>query len=192
MDPINIIVGINVVAVFAANFSGAKTGFKTSITQVKEKPKTYLQNFPLILATLTLIALVIGLFEIGTLPYDEKYKNIRVAGLIIYLFFSWFQVWAYKSLGANYSQDIVILNKHNLIDKGPYKFIRHPHYLAQILIDLGAAAATLSFVIAPLALIEIPILIQRAVLEEKLLQKYFKDSFIIYKKKTGFMIPFIG
>jgi protein-S-isoprenylcysteine O-methyltransferase Ste14 len=58
--------------------------------------------------------------------------------------------------------------------------------------DLGAAFALLSYIILPIALLEIPFLILRANLEEKLLAKYFKNEFEDYKKKSGFLLPFIG
>jgi protein-S-isoprenylcysteine O-methyltransferase Ste14 len=192
MDPINIIVGINIIAVFGANISGAKAGFKTTITQVKEKPKTYLQTLPLTLATVSLIALIISVFQVGTLSYEPKYNYIRLVSLLVYLIFSWIQIWSFRSLGKNYSQDIVILNKHELISKGPYKIIRHPQYLSQIIIDISGAVATLSYIVLPLALIQIPLLIKRALLEEKLLIKHFMDKYESYKKKSGFIIPFIG
>ena len=44
MDPINIIVALNILATFGVNVSSAKKGFRSSITAYKEKPKTYLQN----------------------------------------------------------------------------------------------------------------------------------------------------
>jgi len=40
MDPINIFVGLNLVATFGANISGAKRGLKEKLTVHKEKPKT--------------------------------------------------------------------------------------------------------------------------------------------------------
>jgi protein-S-isoprenylcysteine O-methyltransferase Ste14 len=57
---------------------------------------------------------------------------------------------------------------------------------------LGATAATLSYLVGIFALIEIPIYIMRASLEDKLLAKYFSEKFFDYKKKSGFMFPFIG
>lgn len=192
MDPINIIVGLNIIAAFGANISGAKRGLKSKIGAFKEKPDTYLQNFPVILTTLTLIGLILGVFQIGTIEYLEKYNIIRYVGLAFYLVFSWVQVWAFKTLGESYSQEVLIKKNHQLITKGPFRFLRHPQYFSQVLIDLGGAAATLSFIVAPLALIEIPFLIMRASLEDKLLQKHFGDEFSTYKKKSGFFIPFIG
>ncbi len=193
MDPINIIVLINVIATFGANLTGAKKGLKSTVTPVKERPKTYLQKLPLIFATVTLVLLILSVFQVGTLNYSENiHLNIyRIAGLIVYLVFSWIQIWAYKSLGESYSQDIVIFKDHKLAEKGPYKLIRHPQYLSQILVDLGGGFATLSYILIPLAIIQIPMLVMRASFEEKLLHKHFKDIFEQYKSSRGFMIPFI-
>ena len=192
MDPINIIILLNVIGTFGANVTGAKRGLKSQVSEIKEKPKTFLQKFPPIVSALSLIALVLAVFQIGTLNYTEDFNSIRYIGLIVYLIFSWIQVWSFKTLGDNYSQDIMIKKNHELIMKGPFNVVRHPQYMCQILLDVGAAAATLSYVVGFLALIEIPIYIMRASTEDKLLNKYFAEKFSEYKKKSGFMIPFIG
>lgn len=192
MDPINIFVGLNIIATFGANFSGAKGGLKQKLTVAKEKPKTYLQKLPLIFSTLTLVGLILGVFQIGTFEYKIEYENARLIGLAVYIIFSWVQIWGYKTLGPNYSQDIMILKDHELVKSGPFKIIRHPQYLSQIILDIGGALATLSCVVIILAIIEIPFLIMRALLEDKLLEKHFKDDYAEYKRKSSFMIPFIG
>ena len=192
MDPINIIILLNVIGTFGANVTGAKRGLKSKVSEVKEKPITFLQKFPPVISAISLIALVFAVFQIGTLDYIEEYNSLRYIGLVVYLVFSWIQVWSFKTLGDNYSQDIMIKKNHELIMKGPFKIVRHPQYMCQILLDLGAAAATLSFVVGFLVLIEIPIYIMRASAEDKLLSKYFTERFSEYKKKSGFMFPFIG
>ena len=192
MDPINIVILLNIIATFGANVSGAKKGLKSKVSVTKEKPKTFLQKFPLFLSTSTLIVLILGTFQIGTLEYLKDHNAIRLIGLPVYLIFSWIQVWSFKSLGDNYSQDIIIKKDHQLITTGPFSYIRHPQYFSQILINIGGTTATLSYVLGFLTLIEIPIYIMRALLEDKLLAKYFADQFSAYKKKSGFMIPFIG
>lgn len=192
MDPINIVIGLNIIATFGANYSGAKKGFKSKVGAFKDKPKTYLQWLPLTFSTLTLLLLIISVFQLGTIEYTEEYQMIRYIGLAFYLLFSWMQVWAFKVLGENYSQEILIIKNHQLITKGPFKLIRHPQYLSQILMDLGAAAATLSFILLPVALIQIPFLFMRAALEDNLLQKHFGEDWKSYKQKTGSFLPFIG
>ncbi|MCU0343623.1 MAG: isoprenylcysteine carboxylmethyltransferase family protein [Ignavibacterium sp.] len=192
MDPINIIIGLNIIATFGANVGAAKKGVKDKVGVFKEKPKTYLQTLPLFLSTIALVVLIVSLFQIGTLEYKTEYQIFRVIGLAFYLIFSWVQIWATKVLGDNYSQDIAIKKSHQLITSGPFKFIRHPQYLSQILMDLGGAVATLSFILAPLVVIQIPFLFLRASLEDKLLEKNFGSTFKEFKKKTGMIFPFIG
>ncbi len=192
MDPINIIILLNIIATFGANVTGAKRGLKSTVSEIKEKPKTFLQKFPPVVSMLSLVALILAVFQIGTMDYLEEYDIIRYNGLAVYLVFSWIQVWSFKTLGDNYSQEIMIKKNHELITKGPFKIIRHPQYLCQILLNLGATAATFSYIVGFFTLIEIPIYIMRASLEDKMLAKYFSEKFSDYKKKSGFMIPFIG
>ncbi len=192
MDPINIIVGLNVVATFGAHYSGAKRGLRSAVGAAKEKPKSYLQSVPVYLSTITLVGIILGVFRIGTLEYLPAYEAVRIAGLFFFLVFSWIQILSVKTLAESYSQDVLIHKDHMLITKGIFRVIRHPQYLAQMLMDLGAAAALLSYIVLPFAVIEIPLLVMRAMMEERLLAKYFKDEYKEYKKKSGFFIPFIG
>ncbi|MBK7498909.1 MAG: isoprenylcysteine carboxylmethyltransferase family protein [Ignavibacteriales bacterium] len=192
MDPINIIIGLNIIATFGANVGAAKKGIKDKVGIFKDKPKTYLQTLPLVLSTIALVVLIVSLFQVGTLEYKTEHQTFRVIGLAFYIIFSWVQIWSTKVLGDNFSQDIAIKRDHHLVTKGPFKFIRHPQYLSQFLMDIGGAAATLSFILAPLALIQIPFLFMRALMEDKLLEKHFGENFRSYKKKTGMIFPFIG
>ena len=192
MDPINIIIGLNIIATFGANVGAAKKGIKDKVGVFKDKPKTYLQTLPLVLSTIALVVLIVSLFQIGTLEYKTEYQTIRVIGLAFYIVFSWVQIWSTKTLGDNFSQDIAIKKEHHIVTNGPFKIIRHPQYLSQFLMDLGGAAATLSFILAPLALIQIPFLFMRASMEDKLLEKHFGESFREYKKKSGMFFPYIG
>lgn len=192
MDPINIFIAINIIATFAANVGGAKKGVKDKVAVFRDKPKTYLQTLPLAISTVNLLILILAVFQIGTLNYEQKYLTLRIIALIVYLIFSWIQIWSFKTLGEYYSQEIAIRKEHKIISAGSYKIIRHPQYLSQIFVDLAGAIATLSFVLFPLALIQIPFLVLRAKEEEKLFLKYFPEEFRTYKEKSGFMLPFIG
>ena len=40
--------------------------------------------------------------------------------------------WAIKSLGVYWNTKILVLPNHKLVIAGPYKFLRHPNYLAVI------------------------------------------------------------
>lgn len=194
-NAINILVAINLLVSMSANFSGARKGLKTSITKVVERPVSFLQKFPPNVAALVLIFTIISIFNLGTLTeeYESKLFGVRIVGLLMFVIFSWLQVKAYKSLGNSYAQDVVIMKEHKLITAGIYKFMRHPQYLFQLLSDLGAGLALLSYLVVPVViLIELPLFIMRAALEDKLLKKHFGDEYSAYKKRSGFMIPFVG
>jgi protein-S-isoprenylcysteine O-methyltransferase Ste14 len=194
MDAISILVLINLIVSTSANWGGARKGLKTSITKVDERPVTYLQKIPPNVSALVFVLIILSFFGVGILNdyADEKYLYIRTIGLLLYVAFSWLQIKSYKTLGDYYTQDIAILKNHKLVTKGPYKFIRHPQYLSQILSDLGAGLALGSFLIVPIALLlELPLFILRAGLEDKLLEKRFGEEYVNYKKSTPFMIPFI-
>lgn len=196
MDPIiNIIVAINLFVSMSANLSGAKKGIKASLSNVEKKPKTYLQKVPPNVAAIVFIATILAIFNLGVFSDEIKneYFELRIIGLVLFVLFSWVQVFSFKSLGEFYSQDILIFKKHKLKMDGPYSFLRHPQYVSQLLSDLGAAIALMGFILIPLVvLVQIPLFILRAKAEDNLLQNHFKEDFITYKKKSGFFIPFIG
>lgn len=194
MDAVSILVLINLIVSTSANWGGARKGLKTSITKVDERPVTYLQKIPPNVSALVFVLIILSFFGVGILNdyADEKYLYIRTVGLLFYIVFSWLQIKSYKSLGEYYTQDIAILKNHKLVTKGPYKFIRHPQYLSQILSDLGAGLALGSYLIVPVTLLlELPLFVMRAGLEDKLLEKRFGEEYVNYKKSTPFMIPFI-
>ena len=193
MDPINIIVGIGLILSMAANSSTAKKSLKRSVSKAVIRPRTFLQRLPLNVSAVILILEIMALFQIGTLEYKGEYLPARIIGMLVFLIFSWLQVKAFKNLGASYSQEIVVLKEHKLITTGMQKIVRHPQYITQILSDLGVGIALLGFVIVPLVLFfEIPLFILRAKKEENILAEHFKTDYEEYKKRSGFMFPFIG
>jgi len=194
-NAINILVGIVLVVTLGANFSAARKGFKQTVTKYVIKPKTFLQQIPPNVAAFILILQVLGVFKIGTFEIDEseQFFYLRVIGLVVFALFSFLQVQAHKNLGSNYSQEIAIVKGHQLVKDKFYKYIRHPQYICQVLSDLGAGIALAGFIILPLViLVELPLFLLRARREDQLLENHFEEEWVNYKKKTGFIIPFIG
>jgi len=57
---------------------------------------------------------------------------LTAAGLIVAL-------WARTILGTNWSSNVVLKEQHELIERGPYRFVRNPMYIGTILALVGAA-----------------------------------------------------
>jgi len=193
MDALNIIAGIGLLLSIVANSSAAKGGLKKAVSKSERKPKTYLQKVPLNISALILILEILGVFQIGTLEYQNGFQIIRLIGLIVFALFSWLQVKSFKNLKSSYTQDIAIQKHHQLITTGIHKTIRHPQYISQIISDLGFGVLILGYIIIPLVIfVELPLFILRAKKEEEMMQDYFGEKYDEYKKKSGFIIPFIG
>lgn len=194
-NAINIIVAINLFVSMSANFAAAKKGIKSKLSNVEDKPKTYLQKVPPNIAALVLLLTIAAVFNLGTFSEEIKadYLELRIVGVIVFIIFSWLQVRSFKSLGEYYSQEIVVFKKHKLITTGFYKNIRHPQYLFQILSDIGVGVALMGYLIIPIVLfIQIPLFLLRAKKEDDMLANHFKEEFKEYKRKSGFIFPFFG
>jgi protein-S-isoprenylcysteine O-methyltransferase Ste14 len=195
MDPINILFGIALFVSMAANFSGSKKGMKGKVVNVSKRPKSYLQKVPLNVSALIIIFEILGVFSIGTLDYKtyDNYNFLRIIGLVMFVLFSWLQTVSFKTLGEYYSTEIAVYKSHRLITNGIYKSVRHPQYLFQVISDLGAGLALLSFLVLPAVIfILLPLFILRAKLEDKLLSEVFNKDWDEYKKGSGFFLPFLG
>ncbi len=57
---------------------------------------------------------------------------IVLAGLVI-------AIWARIVLGANWSARVTLKENHELIQRGPYRLVRHPIYSGLLLMILGTA-----------------------------------------------------
>jgi len=194
MDPVNIITGIALLLSIAANGSATKGGLKRSVTKSERKPNTYLQKVPLNISALILILQLLSVFQLfGTIEYKNEYLIFRIIGLILFIVFAWLQVMSFKNLKSFYSQDISLQKNHQLITTGLHKTIRHPQYMSQVISDLFFGIAVGSYIIIPLVLlVQLPLFILRAKKEETMMLDYFGEPYSEYRKKSGFIIPFIG
>jgi methyltransferase len=79
-------------------------------------------------------------------------------GLLIWSAAKLLKVWAVTSLGDRWSFRVLVLPGAPLVARGPYRWMRHPNYLAVIGEFAGAAAmmaAPVAFVVSTVIFIEI-------------------------------------
>jgi protein-S-isoprenylcysteine O-methyltransferase Ste14 len=100
------------------------------------------------LSTLTYrIPLLVGGIMIGTfrwhhpmnLPLTPDSDITRWAGALVCVAGLGVTIWARVTLGGNWSSDVQFKEDHQLVSKGPYRFVRHPIYTG-ILIMCSAQA----------------------------------------------------
>jgi protein-S-isoprenylcysteine O-methyltransferase Ste14 len=123
------------------------------------------------------------------LPFCEDHR-LRVAGMVVLVATTLLQVNSMKHLGGNYSPCFDSHRPLRLVKQGPYRYVRHPIYLANILLGAGYSLASCSFWV--LAFSGYGAFKMLRALEEE--ESYLSNTFSGYEKyraKTARLIPFI-
>ena len=98
-------------------------------------------------------------------------------------------IWTLPTLGTNLTDTVVTREHHTLVTRGPYRWIRHPFYVAMALIAIGAALIAANWFILASGAVVFSLLALRSRVEEEQLAARFGDSYREYKKRTGRFLP---
>ncbi len=150
----------------------------------KSKDNTYLPILITFILTLTII------------PFEFLYFHKHISyfffwiGISICLIAIFIRVKGQLDLRHGFSTRIEKQENHILVTKGLYSIVRHPLYLAMILLLIGAStmlSSHYSWIILIINVYTVKIRIDK---EENFLIKNFKE-YTDYKNKTKKIIPFI-
>ncbi len=100
-------------------------------------------------------------------------------------------IWARRTIGGNWSGDVVIKENHTLVEYGPYRWVRHPIYTGMLLMMLGTAMATghigdiLGWVLILCGLLV------KLKQEESLMLSHFPDAYADYMSRVKRLIPYV-
>ncbi len=152
---------------------------------ISSKRSTSLGGLALIIVIL--IALLFGYTGIGLLPDWSYYLGLSLAALGLAII-----VWGKLILGRNYSNQLIIYHGHQLVERGPYKFVRHPIYTGGLLafVGLGLLVQSWTSLIFNLILFAL-IFSYRIRAEEMVLISEFGEQYQSYAKRVKRLIPFI-
>lgn len=115
---------------------------------------------------------------------------IFAAGLFIMVAGQLLRWWSIATLGRLFTINVAIRDGHQLVESGPYHYVRHPSYTAILLFCLGAGLC-FGNVLSLVALI-VPTtvaLLNRIRVEEDVLQSGLGDVYRNYMARTKRLIP---
>lgn len=95
-----------------------------------------------------------------------------------------------NQLGKNYSPLFDTHKPHFIVQEGPYRYIRHPVYLCNVLIILGYVLSSSSLLVLISSLWGWGYMVNSILKEETYLGKEF-PNYKEYQKKTWRIIPFL-
>lgn len=194
-----------IVVLFAVGFAtewriaarvGAYTGFRASVCEVTIKRLAACapaRRASRVLATLYAGAIGAAIGVRLLVPSLNLPGTIWVwigVGLVLAVFATAIRGWALLTLGPLFDRDALVRDDHALLRRGPYRFIRHPAYTANLICAVAAGIILANWAsiltAASLALIgHLP----RIRFEEALLQQRFPHAYHDYHDQTGSLLP---
>ncbi len=100
-------------------------------------------------------------------------------------------LWARLALGRNWSGAVTFKQGHELIERGPYRYVRHPIYTGILLMALGTAMLrpwTSAFAFCGILVISLWFKLRA---EERLLTRHFPEQYPRYRQRVRALIPFV-
>jgi protein-S-isoprenylcysteine O-methyltransferase Ste14 len=145
------------------------------------------------------LAVCVPLFYFGWIPLlalpSATGRILDVIGLVVYLAGLAFVLWARRTLGRFWglstSRQVKLLDDHQLVQNGPYAFVRHPMYFGWWAAVLGLTLLYPVWVVFLMFVFSLISFSGRARREEDALAERFGEAWIAYKKRTKFLIPLI-
>jgi protein-S-isoprenylcysteine O-methyltransferase Ste14 len=101
-------------------------------------------------------------------------------------------VWTMRTLGGNLTDTVVTREHHTLVVNGPYRFVRHPFYVALALWMTAFSFIAANWFLLGGGLAVLALLVIRADAEEERLVARFGDAYKAYMTRTGRFWPKIS
>ncbi|HEY4219424.1 MAG TPA: isoprenylcysteine carboxylmethyltransferase family protein [Gemmatimonadaceae bacterium] len=115
---------------------------------------------------------------------------VGVLGVAICLLGIALAVWARIHIGRNWGMPMSIKQEPELVDTGPYSYIRHPIYTGFLIALLGSAIAAGWW--WGIALLTFAVyFLYSAKMEEKRLSQVMPTQYPAYMRRTKMLIPFV-
>ncbi len=124
----------------------------------------------------------------GPIPRDGP---LAWAGLVTFALGILLLGAAMKALGKMYTSYLGIQPGHHLVTSGPYRFVRHPGYLSELMVMFGIGLSLSSLVGLALGVASVALVLYRIGSEEQMLVDEFGDEYRSYMKRTRRLIPSI-
>jgi protein-S-isoprenylcysteine O-methyltransferase Ste14 len=102
-----------------------------------------------------------------------------------------FSIWARRVLGRNWSAIVTVKQEHELIQTGPYRYIRHPIYTGILVGCIGSAIPASEWRGYGACLLVLLAFTIKLKIEEHWMTEYFGPLYAQYQKRTRMLIPFI-
>jgi protein-S-isoprenylcysteine O-methyltransferase Ste14 len=160
-----------------------------SKTGMKQDRSTLGMIWLVIAVSITAGVFVAFNFRTAALPYGSIFASAGVVLFVAGLILRW---WAIITLGRFFTVDVTIEKDHEVVERGPFRIVRHPSYSGVLLAFVGLALSLRNW--AALLVILLPIgaaFIHRMNVEEDALSRALGPRYGEYMKRTKRLVPLL-
>ena len=98
-------------------------------------------------------------------------------------------IWTFRSLGHNLTDTVVTRRDATLVTDGPYRWVRHPFYLAFAVSVIANSLVTANAFLALTGTAAFLVIVVRTTTEERKLVERFGSGYVDYMQRTGRFLP---
>ena len=156
-------------------------------TGAKQDKSTLGTLWLVILASVVAGVFVAWNLKAAAIPHGQLLANAGVVLFVTGLFLRW---WAIITLGRFFTVDVVVEQDHEVVERGPFRVVRHPSYAGVLLAFVGFALTLRNW--AALLVVLVPIfaaLIRRMNVEEEALSRALGSRYVDYMRRRKRLVP---
>jgi protein-S-isoprenylcysteine O-methyltransferase Ste14 len=160
-----------------------------SATGTKQDRSTLRVLWIVIAVSVTAGVFVAQNWRAGALPNGRAFE---VAGAVLFAAGLVFRWWAIVTLGRFFTVDVTIEKDHELVERGPFRVVRHPSYTGVLLAFVGFALTLRNW--GAILIVLVPIFVafvRRMNVEEEALTRALGERYAAYMKRTKRLIPLV-
>jgi protein-S-isoprenylcysteine O-methyltransferase Ste14 len=148
---------------------------------------------PLLMVTILLSIVLAAVFAGHRLaPISSAAWWPVVAGLTLLWAGEAFRLWSVRTLGRFFKMAVVVQSDHRVIDKGPYRWLRHPSYSGALVTLIGIGLALDDWTsVAVMFFCPLVAFLIRIRSEERLLMQELGEEYADYSRRTSRLVPWL-
>ena len=141
------------------------------------------------------LAMAVGFLVVIAFPRLSIHAHWRVLfdlGIVVWLGGTLFRYYSMRVLGRFFTYDVAVSAGQHVIERGPYRWIRHPSYLGSLVANLGIGMTLTHWLAIFMPALCLAIAYAyRIAIEERALVEGLGATYSEYMQRTWRLLPFV-
>jgi len=157
-----------------------------------DRDKPLLIAFQSMLMMVSLVAMVLCVVKPSIMVWSSLWIPVwsRWSGVVLGALGTVLLLWTHLTLGRNFFGGVKIRQDHELVTRGPFRWVRHPMYVAFTTLGIAFTLVSANWLVGAAWLAGTAVtLASRAGVEDAMLEEEFGDEYRKYRLITGAFFP---